>query len=139
MTTPAVKIIAVSNVFSRVMHFKQAGDMEHGHKHTYDHATLVSSGSVRVDILDDNLAMESTRDFVAPDMIFVRKDKNHRLTALEDNTVCACIHALRTVEDDLVAPDFLIDSYSPAHKGEAGVRELVADKCGQQMQQLIAV
>jgi hypothetical protein len=51
MNAPDIKIIAVSNVFSRLMHFNKAGDIEVGQTHPYDHATLVSSGSVRVDVL----------------------------------------------------------------------------------------
>lgn len=131
MTNPEIKIIAVSNVFSRLMHFKTAGDIEHGHTHPYDHATLVSSGSVRVDILG-NFGVESSREFVAPNMIFIQKDKRHQLTALEDNTVCACIHALRTVDEVIVSPDFLISPINSKNKGE--IRDEIQRVYGQPMQ-----
>lgn len=86
---PEIKLGLVANLFSRMMHFKKAGDIEHGHTHQFDHLTLLATGSLRVTV--DG---EST-DFKAPMMIFIHKDKHHELVALEDNTVAYCIHALR--------------------------------------------
>lgn len=134
MPAPSIKLMAVSNVFSRIMHFQNAGDVEIGHKHTYDHATLVSSGSVCVEILNDGVP-ESSRTFTAPDMVFIQKDKIHRLTALQDNTVCACIHALRTVDDELVDPEFLLQ---PMQGGGGAILNAVKDHCGQPMQPFVA-
>ena len=111
MTNPEITIIAVSNVFCRLMNFKNKGDIEEGHKHTYHHATLVSSGSVRVEILDDNINQNIvlSKEFTAPNFIFIDKDKNHRIISLEDNTVCSCIHAVRDIEGEIVDPAFLIE------------------------------
>lgn len=131
MNAPEIKIIATSNVFSRLMQFNRAGDVEHGHSHPHDHATLVSSGSVRVDILND-FGVESSRDFVAPTMVFIQKGKRHRLTALQDNTVCACIHALRTVDENIISPDFLIEPLFSENKGE--IRDKIQQTYGQPMQ-----
>jgi hypothetical protein len=109
MAHPLIQSFAISNVFSRIMHFVNAGDVEVGHTHTYDHATLVSSGSVRYEVLDEyNGNVVYSRDFVAPTAVYVEKDKYHRLVALEPNTVCACIHALRTIDENLVPPNFFI-------------------------------
>lgn len=89
MSGPLVKLSCVGNVFTRMMHFEKAGDIEEGHAHPFDHATLLSAGSIR-------LTLEGcAKDFHAPDLIFIQKDKQHQLVALEDNTVVACIHALR--------------------------------------------
>lgn len=131
MSSPDIKIIAVSNVFSRLMHFNKAGDIEVGHTHPYDHATLVSSGSVRVDILGVS-GIESSREFVAPDMVFIQKNRIHQLTALEDNTVCACIHALRTVDEQIISPEFLISPMTSENKGE--IRDEIQRVYGQSMQ-----
>ena len=49
---PDIKIISVSNVYSRLMHFRNKGDVENGHTHIYDHGTLVSSGSVLYEVLN---------------------------------------------------------------------------------------
>lgn len=131
MASPNIKIMAVSNVFSRIMHFQNAGDVEAGHAHLYDHATLVSAGTVRVDILNDS-GVESSRTFKAPNMIFVEKNKRHQLTALEDNTVCACIHALRTIDEEIVSPEFLIAPMTSENKGE--IRDEIQRVYGQSMQ-----
>jgi len=124
MASPEIKIIAVSNVFCRLMNFVNAGDIEQGHKHTYDHATLVSSGSVRVEVLNDDGTIASSKEFVAPSMVFIHKDRTHKLVALEDNTVCSCIHAIRDVEGQILDPEFLIEPVNSENKGE--LRQLVS-------------
>ena len=103
MAHPEVKIGSVANLFSRQMHFKNAGDAEHGHTHQFDHLTLLASGRLQVTV--DNVASE----FTAPHMIYIKKDKMHELVALEPNTVAYCIHALRFGNgvDDIVDPDMV--------------------------------
>lgn len=128
---PEIKIICVSNVFSRLMHFKEKGHVEFGHKHTYDHGTLVSSGSVLYEVLDDfDGKTVSSKVFAAPDFVYVNKDKHHKLTALEDNTVCACIHALKTNDQELLDPDFLIEPLIGDQKGIIG--KTIAKETGMQ-------
>ena len=105
MNGPDIKIISLSNVFTKSMHFINKGDVMQGHTHTYDHATLVSSGSALVEMLDNNHTVVSAKIFNAPEMIYVPKDKIHRITALEDNTICACIHALRNIDEEIINPD----------------------------------
>jgi quercetin dioxygenase-like cupin family protein len=132
MASPEIKIIALSNVYSRLMHFLKKGDVENGHKHTYDHATLVSSGSILVEVLDEFTGEPiSSKTFASPNMVFIHKDKIHRLIALEDNTVCSCIHAIRTIEDEIVDSDFLIEPVWSQEKGE--VKRLVQEKYNKEM------
>ncbi len=109
MGMPHIEVLAASNVYSRMMYFQKAGDVEVGHAHTYDHGTLVSYGSVLYEVLDGpDGAVVAAKEFAAPGFVFVEKDKYHRITALVDGTVCACIHALRTIDEELVPPDCLI-------------------------------
>lgn len=86
---PTSKIASVANLFSKMMHFEKAGDVEQGHVHQFDHLTLLAHGALKVTV--DGVST----DFTAPHMIYIAKDKNHELVALEDNTVAYCIHALR--------------------------------------------
>lgn len=109
MSQPEIKIIAISNVYCRMMTFKKAGDIEMGHHHNYDHGTLVSSGEVLVEILNEAGEVLSSKIFTAPGLIFIAKDKIHRLTATKDDTVLACIHAMRDIEGNLLEPDFLVE------------------------------
>ena len=109
MEQPEIKLLAISNVYCRLMNFKKAGDQELGHYHSYDHGTLLSVGSLRVEILDEQDNVLSEKVFTAPTFIFIRKDKKHRLTALQDNTVASCIHALRTIDEEILDPEFLVE------------------------------
>lgn len=136
MASPDIKIMACSNVYIRLMHFAGEGDVEVGHSHTYDHATVLSSGKVKYEILDGpNGNALAEKIFTAPDMIFVEKEKYHRITALADNTICSCTHALRTIDEDLVPPDCIIDTVHGQQRGE--VRNLVQEKTGKPWRDLI--
>jgi len=129
---PQTKIIALSNVFTKTMHFVNKGDIEEGHCHTYDHATLVSSGSVLYEVLDGKAGNAVySKTFQAPNLVYVDKNKFHRITSLEDNTVCACIHAIRTIDEDIVDPEFLIAPVHSQNRGE--VINLVWEKTGKAM------
>lgn len=100
--------MCVSNVFSRMMYFLKAGDVEQGHKHTFDHATLLSSGRLKIEILDDENNVQAEKIFIAPDFIFIGKDDIHRLTALEDNTIAVCIHAMRDLDENIIPPESFV-------------------------------
>lgn len=109
MNRPDVKIMALSNVYCRLMTFNNKGDYELGHYHTYDHGTLLSKGKLEVEILNEDDEVISSKLFIAPTFIYIDKDKIHRLTAKEDDTIACCIHALRTIDEEILDPDFLIE------------------------------
>lgn len=135
---PEIKIICISNVYSRLMHFKNKGDVELGHKHTFDHGSLVSSGSVLYEVLaDDNKTVISSKVFNAPNFVFVDKDKNHRITALEKDTVCACIHALKTNDQEIIDPAFLIEPLVGDNKGI--IPKTILAKTGKEGLSLVAL
>jgi hypothetical protein len=109
---PEIKMGMVGNVFTRSMHFKEAGDIEQCHTHSFHHATLVAHGSVQV------TANGKTTVFKAPHLIWIHKDIEHELVALESNTVCACIHALRDTDsgeivDPSMIPEGALENYVP--------------------------
>lgn len=115
MNTPKVTMGCVANVFSKQIYFEKAGDIENGHKHPFDHLTLLANGSVKIVVE----GQETT--FKAPHMIYIHKDKIHELTALEDNTVVYCIHALRDGNgvDDILDPAMIPNGVNPLHTGLA--------------------
>ena len=136
MANPHINIMACSNVYIRMMTFKEKGDVEIGHSHTYDHATVLSNGSVKYQILngfDGDVVAEKI--FTAPDMIFVAKDKFHRLIALEPNTVCSCTHALRSIDEDLIPPDSFIESKHRVQDGD--IRRAVEQKIGKRWSNMV--
>jgi quercetin dioxygenase-like cupin family protein len=103
MSTPVINIGVVANMFVRQMHFKEAGSFEQGHEHTFDHLTLLASGRLLVE------ANGETTEYVAPTMIYINSEVEHKLTALEPDTVAYCIHGLRDSEksDDIISPDMI--------------------------------
>lgn len=103
MSYPITKMTCVSNLWVRMMHFVNAGDKNEGHIHNFDHITLLSKGSIEVDVEGDKTV------FNAPHMIYISKGKRHFLTALENDTVASCLHALRTGEreEDILDPSMI--------------------------------
>lgn len=112
MSEPLVRINFVSNLFVKQMEFLKAGDVEQGHAHCYDHLTLLASGSMRI------TALGQTTDFKAPHHIFIKAGVEHRLEALEDNTVAHCIHALREKDGsgDIIDPASVPAGVTPEHQ-----------------------
>ena len=105
MANPEIKILAVSNVYCRLMNFLKKGVSEGGHFHDYDHGTLLATGKVLVEKFDADRNVIASKVFTAPTFLFIEKDVAHRLTAMEDNTVATCIHALRSITEDILDPD----------------------------------
>jgi hypothetical protein len=105
---PAIQIGCVANLYSRMMHFRKAGDIEIGHTHQFDHLTLLAKGKLKVTV--EGVATE----FTAPHMIYIRADKVHELVALADETVAYCIHALRDGNgvDDIIDPSMIPEGVS---------------------------
>ena len=108
-TDPDIKFATISNVWIKMMTFKRVGDYMMGHKHLFDHPTLVAQGSVEV-----NVGGELTQ-FTAPAIIYIEKEKVHKITATAPNTVACCIHALRGDEsfDDIIAEDMIPKGINP--------------------------
>jgi quercetin dioxygenase-like cupin family protein len=112
MDYPEISLGIVHNVWTRQMHFKKKGDHETQHTHQFDHLTLLARGSLEV------VTNGKSTKFTAPHMIFISKDAEHSLTALEDDTVAYCIHSMTTHDgkneyvkyvDDLVSDDMIPD------------------------------
>jgi quercetin dioxygenase-like cupin family protein len=103
MSDPVIAMGVCANMFVRQIYFESASDAEQGHKHEFDHMTLVAKGKVLVEIDD------KTTEFTAPAMIYIRAEIVHKITALTDNSVIYCIHPLRDANKsgDIIAPDMV--------------------------------
>lgn len=112
-----IQITCVSNLYFKRMHFKKAGDIEHGHSHPFDHVSFLSSGSAKVTVSD------ISKIFYAPQVIFIKKDLRHEIEALEDNTEVTCIHAIRNGErvEDIIDPESYV--IPPGQKGIEKIQE----------------
>lgn len=108
MNQPEVAIGCVANLFSRMMRFEKAGDIEVGHTHQFDHLTLLAAGKLKVTVNG------KASHFAAPHMIYIHKDHVHELEALEDGTVAYCIHALRTPDQsEILDPSMIPAGVTP--------------------------
>ncbi len=82
------------NIWVRQNLLEKIGDTNGGgHKHKFDHVSLLTQGKVKVEI-DGH----PPKEFTAPTFIVIRKEHNHKFTALEDNTIWYCIFALRDLD-----------------------------------------
>jgi hypothetical protein len=100
---PACTITCVSNIFIKQLFYKNTGDRNDPHKHLHDHVTLLGAGAVDVRIDGE------VTHFKAPAIIFVSADQLHYFTATEDNTVCYCIHGIRSTDGsgDILDPSMI--------------------------------
>lgn len=89
------------NIFIRPMKFEKAGQKREGHKHNFDHTTVVFKGAVRVRArLPSGQTIE--RDFVAPAHFLVKAEVEHEIAALADDTEAWCVYSHRTPQGDVV-------------------------------------
>jgi quercetin dioxygenase-like cupin family protein len=74
------------NVYAKEVHIN-AGKTLVGHKHIYDHLSILAAGSVLVEV-DDVPTIHK-----GPTSVHIAAGKSHQVTALE-NSLWYCIHAV---------------------------------------------
>ena len=91
----------VANTWIRQMHFPNAGNYMAGHKHTFNHTTLLAKGKFRVKVNGH------ITDYTAPQVVIIKAGLEHKIVALEDDSLAYCIHALHhgEKEEDIYDPD----------------------------------
>ena len=95
--TVSVEILAhhvIDGVYTKVFRAPKAGTFLGQHSHVYDHGTLIAAGAVRV-----FLEGREAGDYGAGEMVLVISGMKHTFLTLEDNTVAACIHNVRSAEE----------------------------------------
>ena len=89
------------NVFIRPNKLAKAGDAIEGHRHNFDHTTIVFTGAIRITAtLPDG--SQRCADKRAPGYLLIRKDVTHRIEALEPDSVFWCVYSHRTPQGDVV-------------------------------------
>ena len=86
-----------------------ANEAFNGHEHKFDHVTLLVSGKVSVEIEG-----HEPKEFTAPTFIVIRKEHQHKITAVEDGTVYYCVYALRNLDGEPIE-----DIYGEQHDPES--------------------
>lgn len=85
------------NIWVRQNILEKAGDNLGGHTHNFDHVSLLTKGSVRVEVEGSE-----PKEFKAPTFIVIRKEHIHNFIALEDDTNYYCVFALRDLNGNVM-------------------------------------
>jgi quercetin dioxygenase-like cupin family protein len=85
------------NIWVRQNMLHKAGDRHGGHKHHFDHISLLTKGKVRVEIEG-----YPPKEFTAPTFIIIKKEHAHDFVALEDDVNWYCVFALRDLDGQVV-------------------------------------
>lgn len=99
------------NIWVRQNVLTNAGDSFGGHKHHFDHVSLLTKGSVEVHVQG-----HEPKVFKAPTFIVISKDKEHNFIALEDDTNWYCVFALRDLDGEIT--DMYGDNHNPLSAAE---------------------
>jgi hypothetical protein len=87
------------NIWIRKLTFPTVDTKHEGHVHPHDHMSQLWSGSVLVEVEGFKPQV-----FKAPTFISIKKEHEHKITALEDHTVWFCLFAFNdTGNVDLVS------------------------------------
>jgi len=102
------------NIWVRQNSLQNIGEAHAGHKHKFDHVTLLVKGSVQVEVEG-----YEPKTFTAPTFMVIKKDKNHRITALESDVLYYCVFALRDVNGEVIEDIYSSDNNPLAESAEA--------------------
>jgi len=95
------------NIWVRQNMLANSGDSHGGHKHYFDHVTLLVKGNVQVEVEG-----HPAKEFQSPTFIVIDKDHNHKITALTDDVLYYCVFALRDMDGEVVDQMFE-DQHNP--------------------------
>lgn len=88
------------NLFMRKHCAVDAGKVIEGHKHNFDHTTILFKGRVAVKATTpDGRLIE--REFVAPTHFLIKAEVTHQITSLEDDTEYWCVYSHRTAQGEV--------------------------------------
>jgi len=85
------------NIWVRQNTIEKSGESFPGHKHKFDHVTLLVKGSIEVEVEG-----HPAKQFTAPTFVIIRKEHVHKVTALEDGTSWYCVFALRDLDGEVI-------------------------------------
>lgn len=108
-----------ANIWIRQKVFSKAGDISKGHKHMYDHVSLLAQGKVEVTV--DGVV----REFEGPRFLVIRKDRVHSIKALSDDVAWFCLFANRDVTGEVYDPEFSDPMYHNPDSAEQNLSEEV--------------
>lgn len=127
MAYNCVKAVATGNLAIFQMTFKEPGEFNDGHAHSYHHLLLVAAGRVRVESND------RASEYGEHEIVWIPRGVAHRYVPLEFPTVAYCIQALHKrddvgdVLDDAAIPGGTPDWLVPVPLLQGDARRQIAD------------
>jgi quercetin dioxygenase-like cupin family protein len=85
------------NIWVRQNTIEKTGESFPGHKHKFDHVTLLVKGSIEVEVEG-----YAPKQFVAPTFVIIRKEHEHKVTSLTDDVIYYCVFALRNLDGEAI-------------------------------------
>lgn len=85
------------NIWVRQNTIEKAGESFPGHKHKFDHVTLLVKGSIEVEVEG-----HPAKQFTAPTFVIIRKEHEHKVTSLTDDVIYYCVFALRNLDGEVI-------------------------------------
>lgn len=85
------------NIWVRQNTIEKAGESFPGHKHKFDHVTLLVKGGIEVEVEG-----HAPKHFVAPTFVIIRKEHEHKVTSLTDDVIYYCVFALRNLDGEAI-------------------------------------
>jgi quercetin dioxygenase-like cupin family protein len=83
------------NIWVRQNTIEKSGESFPGHKHKFDHVTLLVRGSIEVQVEG-----HPAKQFTAPTFVIIRKEFEHKVTSLTDDVIYYCVFALRNLDGE---------------------------------------
>lgn len=83
------------NIWVRQNILSKKGESFPGHKHRFDHVTLLAEGEIEIEVEG-----KPPKQFKAPTFVIIRKEKEHKVTALTDDVMYYCVFALRNIDGE---------------------------------------
>jgi|TARA_B100000902_G_C26801853_1_gene664852 hypothetical protein len=103
----AIELGFFGNIWVRQNVMEEAGESFPGHKHKFDHVTLLSKGEIEVEVEG-----YEPKIFKAPTFVVIRKEHNHKITALTDDVLYYCVFAVRDLDGEPV-DEIIADEIDP--------------------------
>lgn len=88
------------NIFMRKWRGLKKGHVIQGHKHNWDHTTIIFLGGIHIKAHGAHRQRE--KDFHAPDHVLILADVEHEITVLEDGTEFWCVYSHRNAQGEVV-------------------------------------
>ncbi len=86
------------NIWVRQNNMEKKGESFPGHKHKHDHVTLLVKGEIEIEVEGKS----KPKQFKAPTFVIIRKEHNHKVTALTDDVMYYCVFALRNLDGEVI-------------------------------------